>query len=92
MALSIVSMASSYRFNKYRTSASVSMIFAILWGFSTDNSTALLALIRASSNKPSLVIVIESASSEKRMKKIFEFIDNLLKQTGKVGEYDQTID
>ncbi len=49
-------------------------------------------LIRASSNKPSLVIVIESASSEKRMKKIFEFIDNLLKQTGKVGEYDQTID
>jgi len=26
------------------------------------------------------------------MKKIFEFIDSLLKQTGKVGEYDQTID
>ena len=49
-------------------------------------------LIRASSNKPSLVIVIESATSEKKMKKIFEFIDNLLKQTGKVGEYDQTID
>ena len=49
-------------------------------------------LIRASSNKPSLVIVIESTSSEKKMKKIFEFIDNLLKQTGKVGEYDQTID
>ena len=49
-------------------------------------------LIRASSNKPSLVIVTESASSEKGMKKIFEFIDNLLKQTGKVGEYDQTID
>ena len=49
-------------------------------------------LIRASSNKPSLVIVIESATTEKRKIKIFEFIDNLLKQTGKVGEYDQTID
>ncbi len=48
-------------------------------------------LIRASSNKPSLVIVIESATSEKRKMKIFEFIDSLLKKTGKVGEYDQTI-
>ncbi len=49
-------------------------------------------LIRASSNKPSLVIVIESTTSEKRKMKIFDFIDNLLKKTGKVGEYDQTID
>ena len=48
-------------------------------------------LIRASSNKPSLVIVIESTTSEKRKRKIFEFIDNLLKKTGKVGEYDQSI-
>ena len=49
-------------------------------------------LIRASSNKPSLVIVVESTTSEKRKMKIFDFIDNLLKKTGKVGEYDQTID
>jgi phosphomannomutase / phosphoglucomutase len=48
-------------------------------------------LIRASSNKPSLVIVTESPTSETRMKKIFEFIDKLLKDTGKVGEYDQKI-
>ncbi|RPG04342.1 MAG: phosphomannomutase/phosphoglucomutase [Pelagibacteraceae bacterium TMED267] len=48
-------------------------------------------LIRASSNKPSLVIVTESPSSDKRKKKIFEFIDNLLKKTGKIGEYDQKI-
>ncbi len=48
-------------------------------------------LIRASSNKPSLVIVIESATSEKRKIKIFEFIDNLIKKTGKVGDYDQKI-
>ena len=48
-------------------------------------------LIRASSNKPSLVVVVESSSSDSRKKKIFEFIDNLLKDTGKVGEYDQKI-
>ena len=48
-------------------------------------------LIRASSNKPSLVIVTESPSSENRMKKIFNFIDNLLQKTGKIGEYDQKI-
>ena len=48
-------------------------------------------LIRASSNKPSLVIVVESTTSDNRKKKIFEFIDNLLKQTGKIGKYDQKI-
>ena len=48
-------------------------------------------LIRASSNKPSLVIVTESPSSNERKKKIFDFIDNLLKKTGKIGEYDQKI-
>ena len=48
-------------------------------------------LIRASSNKPSLVVVVESPSSDKRKMKIFEFIDNLLKDTGKIGEYDQKI-
>ncbi len=48
-------------------------------------------LIRASSNKPSLVVVVESTSSDKSTKKIFSFIDNLLKETGKIGEYDQKI-
>tara|TARA_B100000787_G_scaffold144937_1_gene114920 strand:- start:158 stop:463 length:306 start_codon:yes stop_codon:yes gene_type:complete len=48
-------------------------------------------LIRASSNKPSLVIVTESPTSDNRKKKIFNFIDDLLQKTGKVGEYDQKI-
>ncbi len=48
-------------------------------------------LIRASSNKPSLVVVTESTSSDTGKKKIFDFIDQLLKNTGKVGEYDQKI-
>ena len=49
-------------------------------------------LIRASSNKPSLVIVTESPTSDLRKKKIFQFIDKLLQKTGKIGAYDQTID
>ena len=48
-------------------------------------------LIRASSNKPSLVVVTESPTSDIRKKKIFNFIDDLLKETGKVGDYDQKI-
>ena len=48
-------------------------------------------LIRASSNKPSLVIVTESPTSDSIKKGIFTFIDNLLQKTGKIGEYDQKI-
>ena len=48
-------------------------------------------LIRASSNKPSLVVVTESPKSDKRKKEIFYFIDKLLQETGKIGEYDQKI-
>jgi phosphomannomutase/phosphoglucomutase len=48
-------------------------------------------LIRASSNKPSLVVVTESPNSNNRKKEIFYFIDKLLKETGKIGKYDQQI-
>ena len=48
-------------------------------------------LVRASSNKPSLVVVTESPSSNTRKKNIFNFIDKLLQETGKIGEYDQKI-
>ena len=48
-------------------------------------------LIRASSNKPSLVVVTESPTSNERKKKIFDFIDSLLQKTGKIGKYDQKI-
>ena len=48
-------------------------------------------LIRASSNKPSLVIVTESPTSAEKKKNIFEFINDLLKKTGKIGKYDQEI-
>jgi len=54
----------------------------------TDGSWGL---IRASSNKPSLVVVIESPVSEIRKKEIFKFVDSILQKTGKVGEYDQKL-
>jgi len=57
--------------------------------FSFDDGS--WGLIRASSNKPSLVVVTESPTSDERKIKIFRFIDQLLKMTGKVGEYDQKI-
>ena len=48
-------------------------------------------LIRASSNKPSLVIVIESFVSNEEVKLIFNDINNILDKTGKVGDYDQKL-
>ena len=48
-------------------------------------------LIRASSNKPSLVVVTESPTSDERKLNIFKFIDKTLIKTGKIGEYDQKI-
>ena len=48
-------------------------------------------LIRASSNKPSLVVVTESTASKSGMKNIFNFINDLLQKTGKIGDYDQKI-
>lgn len=57
--------------------------------FSFDDGS--WGLIRASSNKPSLVIVTESPTSDERKLKIFKFIDSLLQETKKVGEYDQKI-
>jgi phosphomannomutase/phosphoglucomutase len=54
----------------------------------TDGSWGL---IRASSNKPSLVVVTESPTSDERKKIIFNFIDKILQETGKIGDYDQKI-
>lgn len=48
-------------------------------------------LVRASSNKPELVVVIESPVSEARMREMFAGIDNLLRENPEVGDYNQTI-
>lgn len=48
-------------------------------------------LVRASSNKPGLVVVVESPASEANMRKMFEEIDGRLSAQPEVGEYDQKI-
>ena len=48
-------------------------------------------LVRASSNKPELVIVVESPTSEANMRAIFADIDKLLSEQSEVGEYNQKI-
>lgn len=48
-------------------------------------------LIRASSNKPSLVVVVESPVSEDRMFDMFDYIESVLGAFQEVGEYDQKI-
>ena len=46
-------------------------------------------LVRASSNKPSLVIVAESRTSKEQTYCIIKHIQSRLSETGKVGDYDQ---
>lgn len=48
-------------------------------------------LIRASSNKPELVIVVESPASEANMKAIFKDLDQTLSRFPEVGAYNQKI-
>ncbi len=48
-------------------------------------------LVRASSNKPSLVVVVESPVSEQKMRDMFAEIDARLSTFPDVGEYDQKI-
>ena len=48
-------------------------------------------LVRASSNKPELVVVVESPMSEQRMRDMFEAMDQVLRTYPEVGEYNQKI-
>ncbi len=48
-------------------------------------------LVRASSNKPELVVVVESPVSEQRMRDMFEAMDKVLRTHPEVGEYNQKI-
>jgi phosphomannomutase/phosphoglucomutase len=48
-------------------------------------------LVRASSNKPELVVVVESPVSKERMHDMFKAVDGVLRTHKEVGEYNQTI-
>ena len=55
----------------------------------TDDGT--WGLVRASSNKPELVVVVESPVSEERMREMFKGVDAVLRRNPEVGAYNQTI-
>jgi phosphomannomutase/phosphoglucomutase len=55
----------------------------------TDDGT--WGLVRASSNKPELVVVVESPVSEARMREMFKVVDDVLRENTEVGAYNQTI-
>jgi phosphomannomutase / phosphoglucomutase len=48
-------------------------------------------LVRASSNKPELVVVVESPVSDARMHDMFKAVDGVLRTHPEVGEYNQKI-
>jgi phosphomannomutase / phosphoglucomutase len=48
-------------------------------------------LVRASSNKPELVVVVESPASEAGLREMFAAIDRILRENPEVGAYNQTI-
>ena len=48
-------------------------------------------LVRASSNKPELVVVVESPVSDARMRDMFKAVDAVLRTHPEVGAYNQTI-
>jgi len=48
-------------------------------------------LVRASSNKPELVVVVESPVAEQRMRDMFKAVDAVMRENPEVGAYNQTI-
>ncbi len=60
-------------------------------GVRVSTADGTWGLIRASSNKPELVVVIESPVSETRMRAMFSAMDAVLRENPEVGAYNQTI-
>jgi phosphomannomutase/phosphoglucomutase len=49
-------------------------------------------LVRASSNKPGLVVVVESPTSKANLHAMFKVIDDVLSGYDEVGDYDQRLE
>ena len=47
-------------------------------------------LVRASSNKPELVVVVESPVSSERRREMFDAVDAVMRRHPEVGAYNQT--
>lgn len=60
-------------------------------GVRVVNEDGTWGLVRASSNKPEMVVVVESPVSEARMREMFKAVDETLRENPEVGAYNQTI-
>ena len=60
-------------------------------GIRIETNDGTWGLLRASSNKPELVVVVESPVSEQRMRDMFHAVDGILRENPEVGAYNQTI-
>jgi phosphomannomutase/phosphoglucomutase len=60
-------------------------------GVRVVNEDGTWGLVRASSNKPELVVVVESPVSKARMHEMFKAVDAVLRRHPEVGAYNQTI-
>jgi len=60
-------------------------------GVRVVNEDGTWGLVRASSNKPEMVVVVESPVSEARMREMFKAVDDTLRENPEVGAYNQTI-
>lgn len=60
-------------------------------GVRITNQDGTWGLIRASSNKPELVVVVESPVSEERKREMFAALDAVLRAYPQVGAYNQTL-
>ncbi|WP_310619824.1 phosphomannomutase/phosphoglucomutase [Flexibacterium corallicola] len=59
-------------------------------GIRVETCDGTWGLARASSNKPEIVVVVESPVSETRMRQMFEVMDTILHENPEVGTYNQT--
>lgn len=60
-------------------------------GVRVVNDDGTWGLVRASSNKPELVVVVESPVSEARLREMFAAVDAVLRENDGIGDYNQTI-
>jgi len=60
-------------------------------GVRIETEDGTWGLVRASSNKPELVVVVESPVSEERLQRMFKSLDAILRENAEVGSYNQTI-
>ncbi len=60
-------------------------------GIRVTTADGTWGLVRASSNKPELVVVVESPASEERLHAMFHAVDGVLRENPEVGAYNQTI-